>query len=79
VDKRFQAQANVGRNYWGFDTNAALTYLDMKHGFEASVAPGIEFNTRLASLYGQGLPSFWCSASTALRLSAVPRLSTTCR
>jgi hypothetical protein len=37
---------NVGRNYWGFDSVAALTYLNMKRGFEASVSPGIEFNTR---------------------------------
>jgi len=37
---------NVGRNYWGFDTKAALTYLNMKRGLEISAAPGIEFNTK---------------------------------
>lgn len=37
--------ANVGRNYWGFDTSFALTWLNMKTGTEISVVPGILFNT----------------------------------
>lgn len=37
--------ANVGRNYWGFDTSFAMTYLNMKTGTEISVIPGILFNT----------------------------------
>lgn len=38
--------ANVGRNYWGFDTSFAVTWLNMKSGTEITVAPGILFNTR---------------------------------
>jgi len=37
---------NVGRNYWGFDTIGAVTWLDPEMGTEISVAPGIMFNTR---------------------------------
>ena len=37
--------ANAGRNYWGFDTTFAMTWLDMKSGMEVSFAPGIMFNT----------------------------------
>lgn len=38
--------ANVGRNYWSFDTSLAMTWLDSKTGTEISVTPGIMFNTR---------------------------------
>jgi len=38
--------ANVGRNYWGFDTSFAMTWLKMKTGTEISVVPGIMFNTK---------------------------------
>ena len=37
--------ANVGRNYWGFDTSCAATWLSMKTGTEISVMPGIMFDT----------------------------------
>lgn len=37
--------ANVGRNYWGFDTSLAATWLSTKTGTEISVMPGILFNT----------------------------------
>jgi hypothetical protein len=37
--------ANVGRNYWGFDTSCAATWLSSKTGTEISVMPGIMFNT----------------------------------
>jgi hypothetical protein len=37
--------ANVGRNYWGFDTSFAMTWLNMKTGTEISVVPGILLNT----------------------------------
>lgn len=36
---------SISRNYWGFDSQAALTYLNPKRGFEASAASGIMFNT----------------------------------
>jgi hypothetical protein len=38
--------ANVGRNYYGFDTSFAMTWLNMKTGTEISVIPGIMFNTK---------------------------------
>lgn len=38
--------ANVGRNYWGFDTSLSLTWLNLKKGLEVSVTPGIMLNTR---------------------------------
>jgi hypothetical protein len=38
--------ANVGRNYWGFDTSFAMTWLYTKTGTEISVMPGIMFNTK---------------------------------
>jgi hypothetical protein len=38
--------ANVGRNYWGFDTSLAMTWLNMETGTELSVMPGILFNTK---------------------------------
>jgi hypothetical protein len=38
--------ANVGRNYWGFDTSLAVTWLDPKKGRELTITPGILFNTR---------------------------------
>jgi len=38
--------ANIGRNYWAFDTSGALTWLNMKTGTEISVMPGIMFNTK---------------------------------
>ncbi|MDT8285127.1 MAG: transporter, partial [Thermovirgaceae bacterium] len=37
--------ANVGRNYWGFDTSLAITWMNMETGTEVSVTPGIMFNT----------------------------------
>jgi hypothetical protein len=37
--------ANLGRNYWGFDTSCAATWLSSKTGTEISVMPGIMFNT----------------------------------
>jgi hypothetical protein len=36
---------NLGRNYWSFDTAAAVTWLNPETGTEVSVAPGIMFNT----------------------------------
>lgn len=36
---------NLGRNYWSFDTIAALTWLYEETGTEFSVQPGIMFNT----------------------------------
>jgi len=38
--------ANIGRNYWGFDTTLGITWLYMKTGTEVSVMPGIMFNTK---------------------------------
>ena len=38
--------ANVGRNYWGFDTSLSLTWLNLKKGWEISVTPGVMLNTR---------------------------------
>ena len=37
--------ANVWRNYWGFDSSCAATWLSSKTGTEISVMPGILFNT----------------------------------
>ena len=37
--------ANVGRNYWGFDTTATASWFNQKTGTELAVIPGIEFNT----------------------------------
>jgi len=37
--------ANVGRNYWAFDTSFAITWLYTKTGTEISIMPGIMFNT----------------------------------
>lgn len=37
--------ANSGLNYWSFDTNAALTYLNPEKGHELSVNIGYIFNT----------------------------------
>jgi hypothetical protein len=36
---------NLGRNYWSFDTNAAVTWFNPDSGTEVSVAPGVMFNT----------------------------------
>jgi hypothetical protein len=36
---------NVGRNYWAFDTQLGLTWLNPKTGTEVSLLPGIMFNT----------------------------------
>jgi len=36
---------NLGRNYWSFDTNIAVTWLNSATGTEASIAPGIMVNT----------------------------------
>lgn len=38
-------RVNLGRNYWSFDTIAAVTWLNPGTGTEVSVAPGIMFNT----------------------------------
>lgn len=38
--------ADIGRNYWGFDTTFAMTWLYMKTGTEVSVIPGIMLNTK---------------------------------
>ena len=38
--------ANVGRNYWGFDTSLSLMWLNLKKGWEISITPGIMLNTR---------------------------------
>lgn len=38
--------ANVGRNYWGFDTSLAVTWLNPKKGREFTIMPGIMFNTK---------------------------------
>jgi len=45
-DYSFGDLANVGRNYWGFDTALAMTWMNMKTGTEISVTPGIMFNTK---------------------------------
>lgn len=37
---------NVGRNYWGFDTNLAVTWFNKQTGTEISLAPGIMINTK---------------------------------
>lgn len=36
---------NLGRNYWSFDTAAAVTWFDPEHGREVSISPGIMLNT----------------------------------
>jgi hypothetical protein len=36
---------NLGRNYWSFDTAAAVTWYDPDAGREVSIAPGIMLNT----------------------------------
>jgi len=38
--------ANLSRNYWGFDTSLAITWLNAKTGTEISIMPGILFNTK---------------------------------
>lgn len=38
--------ANLGRNYWSFDTVGAVTWLNPQWGTEVSIAPGIMVNTR---------------------------------
>ncbi|MBK0398553.1 transporter [Limibaculum sp. M0105] len=38
--------ANLGRNYWSFDSVGAVTWLDQEWGTEVSIAPGIMVNTR---------------------------------
>ncbi len=37
---------NLGRNYWSFDTVAALTWLNAETGTEVSVAPGVIHSQR---------------------------------
>lgn len=37
---------NIGRNYWAFNTIAAVTWLNPGTGTELSVAPGLMLNTR---------------------------------
>ncbi|HWR31773.1 MAG TPA: transporter [Negativicutes bacterium] len=37
--------ANVGRNYWAFDTSLAMTWMNKK-GTEISITPGILINTK---------------------------------
>ncbi len=39
------AVINVGRNYWAFDTQLALTWFHKATGTEVSLLPGIMFNT----------------------------------
>jgi hypothetical protein len=39
------APMNVGRNYWAFDSQVALTWFHKATGTEISVLPGIMFNT----------------------------------
>ena len=36
---------NLGRNYWSFDTIAAVTWFDPEKGTEVSLQPGLMFNT----------------------------------
>ncbi len=38
--------ANLGRNYWSFDTVGAVTWFNTGTGTEVSVAPGIMVNTK---------------------------------
>jgi hypothetical protein len=37
--------ANLGRNYWSFDTSVALTWFQQSTGTEVSIAPGVMLNT----------------------------------
>ncbi|MCG6892200.1 MAG: transporter [Desulfobacteraceae bacterium] len=37
--------ANLGRNYWSFDTVGAVTWFNPDSGTEVSIAPGVMFNT----------------------------------
>ena len=37
--------ANLGRNYWSFDTVGAVTWFNPDSGTEASIAPGVMINT----------------------------------
>jgi len=37
--------ANLGRNYWSFDTVAAVTWFNTESGTEVSIAPGVMANT----------------------------------
>jgi hypothetical protein len=37
--------ANLGRNYWSFDTVGAMTWFNPDSGTEVSIAPGVMFNT----------------------------------
>jgi hypothetical protein len=37
--------ANLGRNYWSFDTMGAVTWFNPESGTEVSVAPGVMVNT----------------------------------
>ncbi|NEV64334.1 SphA family protein [Thiorhodococcus minor] len=37
--------ANLGRNYWSFDTLAAATWFNPDSGTEVSIAPGVMVNT----------------------------------
>jgi len=38
--------ANLGRNYWSFDTVGAVTWYNPDLGTEVSIAPGVMFNTK---------------------------------
>jgi hypothetical protein len=38
--------ANLGRNYWSFDTVGAVTWFRPERGLDVSVAPGIMINTQ---------------------------------
>ena len=38
-------QANIGLNYWTFDTNVALTYLNLETGQDYSINIGYNYNT----------------------------------
>ena len=37
---------NLGRNYWSFDTIAAVTWFDPEKGTEVSIQPGLMVNTK---------------------------------
>ena len=37
--------ANLGRNYWSFDTVGAVTWFNPESGTEVSIAPGVMINT----------------------------------
>lgn len=48
-DYDLEDRLNLGRNYWSFDTLAAVTWFNPAWGTEVSVAPGIMVNTENAA------------------------------